>query len=62
MAEKIGKELENWFTEVKEAIIAGIGNPIGSRLCRIKICSIYRARFQKTFVCWNMRRFQKAAF
>ena len=30
MAEKIGKELENWFTDVKKVVIAGIGNPIRS--------------------------------
>jgi hydrogenase 3 maturation protease len=30
MAGKIGKELENWLTDAKKVVIAGIGNPIRS--------------------------------
>ena len=30
MAGKIGKELENWLTDAKRVVIAGIGNPIRS--------------------------------
>jgi hydrogenase 3 maturation protease len=30
MVGKIGKELENWLTDAKKVVIAGIGNPIRS--------------------------------
>jgi len=60
MSNAVEQDLKNWFANAKKIVVAGIGNPIRSDdYVGLKIVENLRAKFQRLFVFWNVRRSRK---